>query len=98
MGVVCFRSRERCIGGAFVLRALKDLLRDKTIIVRKADKGTTTIIMSKKEKITERQVLLNDLDNYRPLDKPMADETAEKIKKIIMCMLTESHIDEMTAK
>ena len=28
----------------------------------------------------------------------MADETAEKIKKIITCMLTESHIDEMTAK
>ena len=54
--------------------------------------------MSKKEKITEGQVLLNDLDNYRPLDKPMADERADKIKKIIMCMLTESHIDEMTAK
>ena len=79
-------------------RALKNLLRDKTIIVKKADKGTTTVIMSKKEKITEGQVLLNDLDNYRPLDKPMADETADKIKKIITCMLTESHIDEMTAK
>ena len=54
--------------------------------------------MSKKEKITEGQVLLNDLDNYRPLDKTMADKTADKIKIIIMCMLTESHIDEMTAK
>ena len=62
-------------------RALKNLLRDKTIIVKKADKGTTTVTMSKKEKITEGQVLLNDLDNYRPLDKPMADETADKIKK-----------------
>ena len=28
----------------------------------------------------------------------MADETAEKKKKIIRCMLTKSHIDEMTAK
>ena len=62
-------------------RALKNLLRDKSIIVKKADKGTTTVIMSKKEKITEGQVMLNDLDNYRPLDKPMADETAAKIKK-----------------
>ena len=61
-------------------RALKDLLRDKTIIVKKANKGTTTVIMSKKEKITEEQVLLNDLDKDRPLDKPMAEETAEKIK------------------
>ena len=62
-------------------RALKDLLRDKTIIVKKANKGTTTVIMSKNEKITEGQVLLNDLDNDRPLDKPMAEETAEKIEK-----------------
>ena len=62
-------------------RALHDLLGDKTIIVKKADKGTTTVIMSREQKIKEGQILLNDLDNYRPLDKPMADETAEKIKK-----------------
>jgi len=47
--------------------------------VKKANKGTTTIIMSREQKIKEGQTLLNDLDNYRPLDKPMADETAEKI-------------------
>jgi len=35
--------------------------------------------MSREQKIKEGQTLLNDLDNYRPLDKPMADETAEKI-------------------
>ena len=47
--------------------------------MKKANKGTTTIIMSREQKIKEGQTLLNDLDNYRPLDKPMADETAEKI-------------------
>ena len=78
--------------------ALHNLLGDKTIIVKKADKGTTTVIMSREPKIKEGQILLNDLDNYRPLQKQMADETAEKIKQLTTSMLTESHIDEMTVK
>ena len=79
-------------------RALHNLLGDKTIIVKKADKGTTTVIMSREQKIKEGQILLNDLDNYRPLEKQMADETVEKIKQLTTSMLTESHIDEMTVK
>ena len=59
-----------------------NLLGDKSIIVKKADKGTTTIMMSREQKIKEGHILLNDLDNYRPLDKPMADKTAEK--KIVL--------------
>ena len=54
--------------------------------------------MSREQKIKEGQILLNDLDNYRPLDKPMADETDEKIKQLTTSMLTEGHIDEMTIK
>ena len=79
-------------------RALRNLLGDKTIIVKKADKGTTTVIMSREQKIKERQILLNDLYNYRPLEKQMADETAEQIKQLTTSMLTEGHIDEMTVK
>ena len=52
-------------------RALHNLLGDKT----------TTVIMSREQKIKEGQILLNDLDNYRPLEKQMADETVEKIKQ-----------------
>ena len=59
-----------------------NLLGDKSIIVKKADKGTTTMMMSREQKIKEGHILLNDLDNYRPLDKPMADKTAEK--KIVL--------------
>ena len=39
-------------------RALHNLLSDKTIIVKKADKGTTTVIMSREQKIKEGQILL----------------------------------------
>ena len=79
-------------------RASHNLLGDKTIIVKKADKGTTTVIMNREQKIKEGQILLNDLDNYSPLEKQMADETVEKIKQLTTSMLTESHIDEMTVK
>ena len=79
-------------------RALHNLLSDKTIIVKKADKGTTTVTRSREQKIKEGQILLNDLDNYSPLEKQMADKTVEKIKQLTTSMLTESHIDEMTVK
>ena len=80
-------------------RALHNLLGDKPIILKKADiKGTTTVIMSREQKIKEGQILLNDLDNYRSLEKPMADETDEEIKQLTASMLTEGHIDEMTIK
>ena len=70
---------------------------------RTTDTTDTTIwkpglIMSREQKIKEGQILLNDLDNYRPLEKQMADETVEKIKQLTTSMLTESHIDEMTVK
>ena len=62
-------------------RALHNLFGDKTIIVKKADKGTTTAIMSREQKIKEDQILFNYLDNYSPLEKQMADETVEEIKQ-----------------
>ena len=65
--------------------------------MKRADKGTTTVIMSREQK-EEGQILLNDLDNYSPLEKRMADETVEKIKQLTTSMLTESHIDEMTVQ
>ena len=69
-------------------RALHNLVGDKTIIVKKADKGTTTVIMSREQKIKEGQILFNDLYNCRPLEKQMADETAEKIKQLTTSILT----------
>ena len=50
----------------------------------------------REQKIKEGQILLNDLDNYRPLEKQMADETVEKIKQLTTSMLRKSHIEEMT--
>ena len=81
---------ERC--------ALKELSRDKNIILKKADKGTTTVVINREDKIHEGQALLNDINNYRPLKKPMIDTTAKKVQRLIKSLLQEDHIDDMTAK
>jgi len=73
-------------------------LRDKNIILRKADKGTATVVMNREDKIHEGQALLNDINNYRPLEKPMVDTTAKKVQRVIKSLLQEEHTDDMTAK
>ena len=49
------------------LQALKQLSCDKTITLKKADKGTTSVVMSKENKINEGLALLNEKNNYQPL-------------------------------
>ena len=62
-------------------QALRELSRNKSIILKKSDKGNTTVLMSRQDKLNEGQVLLNDLNNYRPLDKPMVETTTEKAQQ-----------------
>ena len=54
--------------------------------------------MSRQDKHNEGQVLLDDLNNYRPLDKPMVETTAKKAQQLIESLLSEGHIDKMTAQ
>jgi len=54
--------------------------------------------MNREDKIQEGQVLLNDINNYRPLETPMVDTTAKKVQRVIKSMLQEGQIDDMTAK
>ena len=68
-------------------KALRELSRDKSIILKKADKRSTTVIMSREDKINEGQVLLDDINNYRPLEKPMVETTAKKVNQLIKSLL-----------
>ena len=54
--------------------------------------------MSRHDKIKEGQIQLDNLDNDRPLEQPIVDETAKKAKKIISELYQRSHIDSMTKK
>ena len=78
--------------------ALKELSRDKKIVLKKADKGTTTVIMNKEDKLNEGQVQLDDIHNYQPLDKPIVSTTAKKVHRLIQSLLQEGHIDDVAAK
>ena len=64
-------------------RALRELPRDKNIVLKKTDKGTTTIAMNREDKIKEGQLQLNDRNNYRPLDKPMVETIAKKADALV---------------
>ena len=62
-------------------QALKELSRNKSIILEKSDKGNITALMSRQDKLKEGQVLLNDLNNYQPLDKPVVETTTKKAQQ-----------------
>jgi len=51
--------------------ALKELKNNPAINLRKADKGTTTVIMNKQAKINEAQVQLDNREHYKPLKAPI---------------------------
>ena len=78
--------------------ALKSLKRDKTINIRKADKGTVTVLMNKQDKINEAQIQLDNIEHYRPLTEPMVQETHNRVLQLINVLHDHNHIDEMTKK
>ena len=49
-------------------RALKEFTNNKEIILKKANKGTKTVVMNRENKINEGQIQLDDRNNYQPLD------------------------------
>ena len=48
-------------------KALNQLKQKKDINLKKADKGSTTVVMNKTDKIKEGENLLNDEQSYRRL-------------------------------
>ena len=76
--------------------ALKELKNNPAINLRKADKGTTTVIMNKQAKINEAQVQLDNREHYKPLKAPIVKNTHDKVNEIIDQMHRGKHIDDMT--
>ena len=54
--------------------------------------------MSRQDKLNEGQALLDDSNNYRPLDKPMVETTTKKSQQLIKTLLQEGHVDKTAAK
>ena len=88
----CLRSVQR--------RALKELINvnNKEIILKKADKGRTTVVMNGENKINDGQKQLDDRNNCQPLDEPMVRDTSQRVKHLINALHQAGCIDEMTVK
>ena len=78
--------------------ALCTLKQNQDLNFKKADKGSTLVVMDKQDKIQEDQIQLNDLDNYKPLDKPIVQETHTKVSSLIFELCSNDYIDDMTLK
>ena len=63
-------------------------MNNSAINLKKADKGTTTVIMNKSNKIQEAEV--------QPLEAPMVNITQTKVNQIIDKLNRGKHIDDMT--
>ena len=63
--------------------ALDNLRSDKQINLKKAGKGTSTVVMNREDKINEGQVQLSVIEHYRPLETPMVEETGKRVEELI---------------
>ena len=79
-------------------KAVKELQKNTAINLKRADKGSTTVILNKRDKIQEAQVQLDNSDHYRPLENPMVTETLRRANKLITELHDGKHLDDMTKK
>lgn len=61
---------------------------------KKVDKGSTTVVMNKTDKIKGVENLHNDEQGYRRLTETMAKETHNKALHLITDLRSENHIDD----
>ena len=79
--------------------SIGSLKRNSEISLKKADKGTTTVIMDTAQKIEEGLQQLSDDKFYKPLGTPIVLDTALKVNRIRVDKLFRSgNIDTMTHK
>ena len=64
-------------------KAVKELQKNTAINLKRANKGSTTLILNKRDKIQEAHVQLDNSDHYRPLGNPMVTETLRRVNKLI---------------
>lgn len=62
--------------------ALKELLNNREIIIKPADKGSVTVIMDRDQYLWEGYRQLNDKKYYSPLTRPIYSETFDLVTKI----------------
>ena len=65
------------------VKTLKELKNNPATNLKKSNKGTTTVIMNKADKIYEAKVQLDNRKHYERLKAPMVKTTQEKVNDLI---------------
>ena len=79
-------------------KALTELKKNTNIVLKKADKGTTTVIMSKCDKIQDAQTQINNSQHYKPLRNLMTVETSQRVHELVAQLHQNNFIDDKTKK
>ena len=70
----------------------------KALNLKEANKGTTTVIVNKCDKIKEGQTHLNNREHYRSLEKPKATETVQQVNELITELHKNKILDDIMKK
>ena len=79
-------------------QALKLLQRRTDIIIKPADKGSATVVMSREAYLAEAHRQLMDQNYYCQLDQDLTTYHAEQITSLVRTMVTDRHISKETGK
>lgn len=63
--------------------AIQDLKSNKSLIIKKADKGSATVLMNKQDYIFECNRQLSNSEHYEPIVESKQEENSKKITKIL---------------
>ena len=75
-------------------KSLKNLARDKTIVIKPADKGGAVVVMNTVDYITEAQRQLNDHKTYKKLEKDPTSQYSKQVNDLIQTMIDNQEITE----
>lgn len=76
------------------VKALRELIHNKSIVIKPADKGSAVVVLSREQYTQEALRQLKDNVHYKQLDKPIYPETMKLIKNITKKMLDKKFINK----
>ena len=79
-------------------QAIRELKNNSEINIKRADKGSSIVIFRKQDKLHEGQIQLDEKENYKTLETPMATETSQKVNRLNDKLYQGKYIDGMTNK
>ena len=79
-------------------RALNKLRKNRKIVIKPADKGSATVILSREKYIRKAHRQLNNSKYYKKLDKAIWPENCKKVNAIIYCLKDEGHTNDKQVK